>query len=54
MGIIFNKFTPDNSALPLPATLAPGTVVINCAWTMVKVNYDHLLRIAQVIREVQR
>lgn len=53
LGIIFNKFAAASTAQPV-APQPPDTIVVNCAWTMVKVNYDHLQRIAQVIREVQR
>jgi len=54
MGIIFNKFRGDTRGPAAAEAPPPGTLVINCAWTMIKVNYDHLRTIAQVIRTVQQ
>ena len=57
MGVIFNEFeAPAASATSVvaPGEVEAGTLILNCAWTMIKVNYDHLRTIAQIIREAKQ
>lgn len=52
MGVIFSNY--GDTAMSQPAPAPEGITVVSLPWTMVKLDYNHLLLVAEFVRASQR